>query len=183
MPQPSELALRYFPDAVLRERARPIDEVDDQIRALADRMIEIMHQEEGIGLAGPQVGLGLRIFVVDVPELRDEEPSGSEHRSFTNGPEVYINPRIEFVDRSVVPLSEGCLSLPEIRGEVLRPPTVRLTALDYHGKPLDTIGTGMLARCWQHEADHLDGVLIIDKMRPIDLRQNSRRIRELERQA
>lgn len=182
IPKPSELHLRLYPDPVLRTKAKPIEVVDDDIRALAERMLEIMRESEGIGLAGPQVGLSLQIFVANVPPDPDEPETDQKHPVSTDGPQVYINPVIEFVDREVTPFNEGCLSLPEIRGDVLRPETVRIKALDCNGKPLEQIAGGLLARCWQHEVDHLEGVLIIDKMRPSDLRQNSRRLKEMERQ-
>lgn len=182
IPKPSELHLRLYPDPVLRTKAKPIEVVDDQIRALADRMLEIMRESEGIGLAGPQVGLSLQIFVANVPPDPDGPVPDQEYPVCTDGPEVYINPVIEFVDREVTPFNEGCLSLPEIRGDVLRPETVRLRALDRDGNPFERIAEGLLARCWQHEVDHLQAVLIIDKMRPSDLRLNSRRLREMERQ-
>jgi len=88
---------------------------------------------------------------------------------------------IEFLDRQVTPFNEGCLSLPDVRGDVLRPETVRITALGRDGKTFTRVGAGLLARCWQHENDHLDGVLIIDKMNPGDLRSNKRRLAAMER--
>lgn len=187
--EPHQLALEYYPAPILRVNAKPIESVDDSIRALVDRMLELMAEHEGIGLAAPQVGLPLRMFVANVPPDPDNplpHQSSSSHdsesiASATNGPEVYINPVIEFIEREVSPFNEGCLSLPDIRGDVLRPDVVRIAALDRHGKPFERIGAGLLARCWQHETDHLNGVLIIDKMKPGDLRNNKRRIRELER--
>jgi len=179
---------------MLRVKAKPIEAVDDQIRALVDRMYELMTEYEGIGLAAPQVGLPIRMFVADVPPDPDNPsppfplPSLSTQSNpdapavTTDGPEVYINPVIKFIEREVSPFNEGCLSLPEIRGDVLRPDVVQITALDRHGKSFVRIGSGLLARCWQHECDHLDGVLIIDKMKPGDLRNNKRLIRDLERE-
>ena len=184
---PASLSLRLYPDPVLRAKAVAIEEVDDTIRALADRMLVMMRESEGIGLAGPQVGLNLRIFVADVPADPDEPAptadgsNGPAHPTSTNGPEIYINPEIEFIERQVSPFNEGCLSLPDIRGDVLRPDTVKIKALDIKGKPFERVGSGLLARCWQHEVDHLEGVLIIDKMNPVHLRQNSRKLREMSR--
>lgn len=181
--------LEYYPAPVLRVKAKPIEAVDDQIRALVDRMYELMAEHEGIGLAAPQVGLPIRMFVADVPPDPDNPPKKQASAASepdvpavsTDGPEIYINPVIKFIEREVSPFNEGCLSLPDIRGDVLRPDVVQITALDRHGKSFERVGSGLLARCWQHECDHLDGVLIIDKMKPGDLRNNKRRIRDLER--
>ncbi len=184
LPDPKELSLKTYPDPILRLKAQPVEQVDDRIRALADRMIELMIEHEGIGLAAQQAGLTVRMFVADVPPDPEQESGSGGQASpatATSGPEVYINPEIEFIDRQVTPFEEGCLSLPDIRGDVLRPETVRITALDRQGNKFERLGAGLLARCWQHETDHLDGVLIIDKMNPMHLRSNSRKIRDLER--
>ncbi len=187
LPEPSQLQLQYYPQPILRIKAQPVEAVDEQIRALADRMLALMAEHDGIGLAAQQVGLTVRMFVADVP-LDPEAPpppapaEGTEPvLTSTTGPEVYINPVIEFLDRQVTPFNEGCLSLPDVRGDVLRPETVRITALDRDGKTFTRVGAGLLARCWQHESDHLDGVLIIDKMNPGDLRSNKRKLAAMER--
>ncbi len=180
MTDPSDLRLRQYPDPILRERAEPVDEVDDRVRGLARRMIEIMREADGIGLAAQQVGLTIRVFVCDVPA----DPDASETDGVvtgTDGPMVCINP--EFVDASDErsPFDEGCLSLPGLRGDVIRPEVVTLKALDAEGRPFEVRGGGLLARCWQHETDHLDGVLIIDRMTQMSRLKNRRKLRELER--
>jgi len=178
----NELGLIHYPDAVLRAKARHIESVNNDVRAVARRMIEIMHEEEGIGLAAPQIGLSWRLFVADVPE--DDEKgrhAAGDLPTATTGPIVYINPVIRQLEGPVEPFNEGCLSLPDILGEVLRPPIVTLDALDLEGKPFSLRAGGLLARCWQHELDHLDGVLILDRMSQASRLKNRPLIKKLER--
>jgi peptide deformylase len=177
---PSTLHLRTYPDPVLRARAVPVPAVNEEVRAVAKAMLRIMVEEEGIGLAAPQVGLNWRMFVADVPEGEKRTASG-ELPSATPGPVVYINPVLSKPTGPVEPYEEGCLSLPDIRGDVLRPPVITITALDVEGNPFTHTATGLLARCWQHEVDHLDGVLIIDKMTQPYRLKNRAAIKELER--
>lgn len=176
---PLSLRLRIYPDPVLRQVASPVPRVDDQVRAVAARMIELMIEHDGVGLAAPQVGLSWRLFVVNVPE-KDDRSASADPATATPGPVVYINPVFIKPAGTIEPDEEGCLSLPDIRGEVLRPPaiTIRATGLDDH--EFIQTGAGLLARCWQHEMDHLDGVLIIDKMLPVYRLKNRHAIRELE---
>ncbi|MEN0019785.1 MAG: peptide deformylase, partial [Planctomycetota bacterium] len=154
--------------------------VNDEIRSVASQMLEIMRTEDGIGLAAPQVGLGLRIFVCDVPQDPDE-PEDEALPSASNGPQVYINPVISEPEGGVEPMSEGCLSLPDIRGDVIRPPVVTITALDETGAKVERRAQGLLARCWQHELDHLDGVLILDRMTQAARTKVKAAVRKLER--
>lgn len=161
------LKIVRYPAPVLRETARPIDQVDDQVREVAQRMIELMHQAPGVGLAAPQVGLAWRMFVAN--------PTGEEADD-----RVYINPELIFHDGANAARDEGCLSLPGVTVEVTRPhqATIRATGLD--GKVFEDSADDLLARIWQHEYDHLDGILIIDKMSPMDKMANRRVLRELE---
>jgi len=178
----SALRLRTYPDPVLRRKALQVPAVDDEVRSVARRMIEMMREHEGIGLAAPQAGIPWRIFVANVPERDDLE--GPEGVSIsTEGTVVYVNPVLSKPSGPVEPFEEGCLSLPDIRGDVLRPPVVTMTALDLEGRTFTKIGAGLLARCWQHEVDHLDGVLIIDKMTQVYRMKNRLAIRDLERDA
>ena len=169
-----------YPEPVLRAKAKPVEKVNDEIRRVARRMVELMRQHEGIGLAAPQVGLSWRIFIADVPPS-DERSSAHDPPTATDGPQFYINPKLSKPEGAPVPYEEGCLSLPDIRGDVLRPPVITITALDLHGKPFTHTAGGLLARCWQHEMDHLDGVLIIDKMTQMSRLKNRAAIKELER--
>ena len=178
---PSRLRIVLYPDPVLRGRSRDIAAVTDEVRAVAERMIVLMFEAEGIGLASPQVGVPWRMFVCHVPKS-DERSLGSDPAEATEGPEVYINPVISQPRGELVSYEEGCLSLPDIRGDVLRPETVTITAMGLNGERFSKTGTGLLARCWQHEVDHLDGVLIIDRMSQISRLKNRSAVRRMERE-
>lgn len=122
------------------------------------------------------------MFVLDVPEVKegdDARSSKDDPPRATDGPIVFINPVLK-LEGPVEGYEEGCLSLPDIRGDVLRPPIVTVTALNEQGKPFTLRAGGLLARCIQHETDHLDGVLIIDKMTQASRLKNRKRLRDLE---
>ena len=141
---------------VLRERARPLDQaeiVTPRIQRLIDDMFETMHARQGIGLAGPQVHEGIRLFVAGV-----DDDDG------TMSPVVIINPEVSQVGAAVEEDWEGCLSIPDIRGRVSRAVDIHIRALDRHGKPISMTASGFPARVIQHETDHLDGVLFFDRM-------------------
>lgn len=176
----SSLKILHYPAGVLRKKAAPISEVTPEVRALAARMIELMREDEGVGLAGPQVGIPWRIFVAHVPPTDGRSPEANPPTA-TTAPVVYINPKITDPVGGLEASEEGCLSLPDIRGEVLRPPIVTIRATGLDGKPIVQSGAGLLARCWQHEVDHLDGILIIDKMTPMSRLKNRAAVRDLER--
>ena len=179
---PSILSILHFPDAVLRRRGSDVAEVTDEVRRVAERMIELMFQAEGIGLAAPQVGLSWRMFVAHVPAVEGRSTE-VEPPTATASPRVYINPVLSEARGEVVSYEEGCLSLPDIRGDVLRPEVITITATGLDGERFTSTGAGLLARCWQHEFDHLDGVLIIDRMTQMSRLKNRSAIRELERDA
>ncbi len=132
----------------LREKSRPIQEVTEEIKALAAEMLSTMYREEGVGLAAPQIGKNIRMFVVD---------DGS-------GPRVFINPQITGMSRELVEMEEGCLSIPGVYEKVVRPAEVRIQSQNENGRREITEATGFLARIIQHEYDHLEGVLFIDKI-------------------
>lgn len=179
----SNLAIVHYPHPALRGVAKAIPEITDDTRRIAEKMIELMRQAEGIGLAAPQVGLPWRLFVADVPPDDDARSAQADPPSATNGPVVYINPVLSHPQGGIEPGEEGCLSLPDIRGEVFRPPTITITATDLEGRRFTQAATGLLARCWQHEMDHLDGVLIIDKMSQSSRMKVRGLVRDLERHA
>lgn len=160
-----------YPAEVLRRKAAAVGAIDQPIRALVDEMFRVMREEEGAGLAAPQVGESLRIFVT---EARPDE----------NEPAcAYVNPVIESAEGEPDFANEGCLSLPDIRGDIRRPPKITLTWTDLEGAQHRRTHAGMLARVWQHEADHLDGVLIIDRMAPVDRLRARKPLKALERDA
>lgn len=180
-----DLTVRTYPDGVLRVKAEPVEPGREDLPAVVARMFELMDAEEGIGLAAPQVGLSWRLFVVDVPEstrepIRSASPAEGLP-SATRGRVVYINPVISEPGGPLAKSEEGCLSLPEIRGDVLRPRDVTITAVGLDGKPFTQRATGLLARCWQHELDHLDAVLIIDRFTQLSRIKTRSAIRDLER--
>lgn len=176
---PAKLRIEVYPTEVLRTKASEV-EANDEVRAVATRMIDLMRGAEGIGLAAPQVGLTWRMFVAHVP-VQEDDPLNPEIRSNTDEPQVFINPEITEYSRDLEPYDEGCLSLPGVTGEVNRPSTVTMRALDLDGNQVEVKATGLLARCWQHEIDHLDGVLILDKMSQMSRLKNRSRIRSMEK--
>jgi peptide deformylase len=153
-----KLPLCYIGDPVLREKAKPISTITDEIRQLAFDMIETMHATNGLGLAAPQVGQSLRLFVCIVVE---EAPDG---RHKTDQVRVYINPKIESVSEEMVAMNEGCLSIPGLYNDVLRPRTITVTSLDEEGRQITETISGWHARVVLHENDHLNGVLFIDRL-------------------
>jgi peptide deformylase len=148
--------VRYLGDPVLREMCREVEAIDDDVRALVDDLLETMYAEDGIGLAAPQIGVPLRVFVYDV---RDDVVD----------PGVLVNPRI--VEATGVQKEvEGCLSIPGLDEVVERSGHVVVEGLDRDGEPVRIEATGLLSRCLQHENDHLDGVLFIDRVSPLKRR-------------
>lgn len=155
-----------YPDPCLRKVCRDIDVFDDELAALAEKMLHLMHASKGIGLAGPQVGVLRRIFVCNVTG----EPKDNL---------VLINPRLgNFMGTS--PGEEGCLSLPDVTVTVNRAVSCEVDALDVRGKPIKAMASDLAARCWQHENDHLNGKLIIDYMSAGDQIANRRALKRME---
>lgn len=178
----SKLRIVEYPHPALRAKAIPIDRITDEVRTVARRMIDLMREAEGVGLAAPQVAVPWRLFVVEVPE-DDKRSAAATPPTATGGPVVYINPILSHPVGALEGYEEGCLSLPDIRGEVLRPPVISITALDLEGQPFTHTAAGLLARCWQHEFDHLEGTLIIDKFTQLSRLKNKFAVRDLERRA
>lgn len=144
-----------FGERPLHDRAAPVPAITADVDRLIDDMVETMYAAPGIGLAAPQIGVALRIFVIDLSVGRDPQ-----------GLIVFVNP--EFVDRDGMQLEEeGCLSLPGFNATVMRPARAVVRGLDRHGDPHEREGTGLLARAFQHEMDHLDGTLFVDRLRGI----------------
>lgn len=168
-PDPATLQIVNYPAPVLKKVAEEVEEFDDWLRAVVSRMKELMVEHKGVGLAGPQVGLPLRIFVWS--------PEGelAEARAF-------INPEISN-ERGSVDGEEGCLSLPEIRAKITRYEHIKISAQDEFGKPFEMDLDEFPARVAQHENDHLDGVLILDKMSPVARLKNRFKIAGLEAKA
>ncbi len=179
---PASLRIIQFPDPALRLPGVALERIDDEVRAVAARMLELMRAEEGIGLAAPQVGLAWRLFVAHVPHRDGDEP-GDDAVRWLEQPTAFVNPVLGPFAGASEPWDEGCLSLPDIRGDVLRPPVVTVRALGLDGREFSIRCGGLLARCVQHETDHLDGVLIIDRMTQMSRLKNRLAVRDLERSA
>lgn len=155
-----------YPDDILRGKAETVTEFDDQLRKIADEMIRTMHENNGVGLAAPQVGLSIRLVVLNVSEQ-------------TDGDMVLVNPRIVAGEGAEVG-EEGCLSFPGIYINVQRAAVVTVEYQDLDGRTHRVEGDGLLARAFQHETDHLDGVLLADKMNAVQRMANRRNLRMLQ---
>jgi len=142
-----------YPDPFLSRKAAPVAKFDDRVRELIRDMFETMYKFDGIGLAATQVGVGKRVIVVDVSPA-DE----------TAAPLALVNPEILGREGEMISCMEGCLSVPGVQGEVLRPETVVVAGIDEKGDPVRVRASGILARAVQHEIDHLDGILFIDRI-------------------
>jgi peptide deformylase len=150
--------IRLFGDPVLRQRATEIENVDGSLVRLAEDMIQTMYDAPGVGLAAPQVGVQRRLFVYDVGD----------------GPFAVVNP--EIVEASGEWLyQEGCLSIPGLSWDLLRPKEVHLRGVDLDGEEIDIDADELLARCFQHEMDHLNGVLIVERLEA-DIRREAMRV-------
>ena len=153
-PQPIPLQIITYPHPTLRHKSKPIRRVDAELRQVVSEMFGLMYENKGIGLAANQVDLPLRVFVMN---LKSDPKEGEEM--------VFLNPVISFPKGSEE-AEEGCLSLPGVYGNVIRPKQVRVNAYTLEGKEVDMVVTDLMARCIQHELDHLDGVLFPDRMTP-----------------
>lgn len=162
------LNILHFPDPRLRKKAMPIEEVTDEIRQLADDMLETMYDAPGIGLAAIQVNIQKRIVVIDVSEER-------------SSPLILINP--EIIDKhGEREYQEGCLSVPDAYETISRADTVTVKALDCDGKPFELEADELLATCIQHEIDHLDGKLFVDYLSPLKRERIKKRIEKQKKQ-
>ena len=141
------------PNPVLKQVSKPVEQVDDELRALMDDMLETMYAAPGVGLAAPQVGVALRVIVVDAA-AKGEPPR----------PYRMANPEIVWASDEDNVYNEGCLSLPEHYADVVRPRAIRVRYLDREDEIRETEAEGLLATCIQHEMDHLDGILFVDHL-------------------
>jgi peptide deformylase len=149
------------PDPVLRQISKPVETFDTELRTLVADMFETMYDAPGIGLAAVQIGVPIRLLVIDLQEpVAPEDPEAGTIKD----PRVFINPEILWHSDTEVPYTEGCLSVPEQYAEVLRPDKIRARWQDEKGKTYEEEIEGLLAVCLQHEMDHLNGVLFIDHL-------------------
>ena len=153
------LKITYYPDPLLRQIAAPVTQITPELKELAQQMLQTMYEANGIGLAAPQVGRSIRLVVIHLADS-DTRPADDP----ASKPLVLINPVITQKGKDKATAEEGCLSLPGLSAKVKRPAEVTVQALDLDGKLCEYAGEGIFARCLQHELDHLDGVLFIDKV-------------------
>lgn len=147
------LQLHYLGDRVLRQPAKRINKVDDEVRQLAKEMLQTMYSEDGIGLAAPQVGVHKQLIVIDCELDNPATP-----------PLILINPTVKQQSRDVCVIQEGCLSIPGVFLDVTRPEVIEVSYKDENGRPQKLIAKGLLSRVIQHEMDHLNGVMFVDRV-------------------
>jgi peptide deformylase len=163
--------IRLYPDPVLRQPGARVESFDEELRRLVADMVETMHTAPGIGLAAPQVGVSLRVAVVDTSV--GQEPAALK---------VLINPQVLQVSGSQVE-PEGCLSIPGFTDKVERPSEVTIVASDVAGEPHEIHGSGLLARALLHEIDHLDGILFPDRLRGLRRERAKRMLKKMLRES
>ena len=161
----SKCKLTKYPAEILKQKAQPIEKIDEGVAALAEKMIDIMVESNGIGLAAPQANLSLRMFVISLEAKKDDAM-------------VFINPKVEALG-SLEVMQEGCLSVPGIYTNIKRAGKVRIIAQALDGSEFTMEADGLLARCIQHEYDHLEGKTIIDRMSTIGKLKYRKEIEEM----
>jgi len=165
------LPIRIYGDPILRRKSAPVTQVDDRIRELAHDMIETLYDAPGVGLAAPQVGVSIRMLVAD-----------ATRQDGGDGPRVFINPEIlESWDEWEY--DEGCLSVPGVSAEIIRPEAIRVRFQDEQGRPREEEFHRLWSRVLQHEIDHLDGKLFVDYLSPMRRALVLKKLRELARES
>jgi peptide deformylase len=180
------LPILQYGDPILRAKGKQIEQIDDRIRELVANMIETMHAAQGVGLAAQQIGEPLQLTVLDISAVEDDRPStlkldDKDIDPKTAMPLVLINPEIELHNETEVGV-EGCLSFPEITGDIERAQSVIVRAQTLEGGTMRFEASGFLARAIQHEGDHLNGILFIDRMRSAAKAVLSSRLKRLQKE-
>jgi peptide deformylase len=163
-----DLKIVLYPDPRLKKMSEPVTHFNEGLRALASRMFELMREAKGVGLAAPQVGENVRLFVMNATQ----EPGDDR---------VYVNPVLSDFEGEEE-AEEGCLSLPGIHVNVNRGKQVRIRAQNLEGQPIEEVATGFMARVWQHEFDHLNGTLLTDRMGPVARMTHRKVLNDLKEQ-
>jgi len=180
------LSIFQYGDPILRTKGKQIERIDNHIRELVASMIETMHAAHGVGLAAQQVGKALQLTVLDVSEVEDRASTmklnGKEVDPKASMPLVLINPEIEVAGGATEIGSEGCLSFPEITGEIERAKSIIVHAQTLEDDKIDIEASGLLARAIQHEVDHLNGILFIDRMNSAAKAALSSRLKRLQKE-
>jgi peptide deformylase len=180
-----KLPIVKYGNPVLRAKGKRIEEVDERIRTLAADMLETMHAANGVGLAAQQVGAALQLTVLDVSQVEDRPSTmklnGTEVDPESAMPLVLLNPKLQ-LDQETTSGNEGCLSFPDITADIDRAISVRVEAETLDGEPIQIEAAGLLARALQHEVDHLNGILFIDRMSSVAKASLSSRLKRLQRE-
>jgi peptide deformylase len=161
-----DMKIILWPDPRLRKISQPVTSFDENLKAMADRMFQLMREAHGVGLAAPQVGENIRLFVIN--------PTGEE-----GDDRVYVNPTLSDGEGETE-AEEGCLSLPGINAKILRSKSLKIRAQDLAGNWFEETSDDFPARVWQHEFDHLNGTLLMDRMGPLAKMGAKKRLKELE---
>ena len=157
--------MTYYPSQVLREPSKPVEKIDDDIRKLVDRMIELMIEKKGVGFAAPQAGIPLRLFIISLNCTRENT-------------KVFINPMVTPTGE-IVTNEEGCLSVPGVYTKIRRYKTATVTATDLNGKQFTEDADGLYARALQHEYDHIEGTTIVNRMSQIAKIAHRKKLKKL----
>jgi peptide deformylase len=160
------LKIILWPDRRLKKISAPVTEFGEDLKELTREMFELMREAKGVGLAAPQVGKNIRLFITN----HDQDPVNDR---------VYVNPMLSDADGDEED-EEGCLSLPKVNINVFRSKSIKIQAQDVTGQPFEQIETGYIARIWQHETDHLNGIMLTDRMGPVAKMTYRKILRELE---
>jgi peptide deformylase len=180
------LPILQYGNPILRAKGKRIDEIDDRIRELVANMIETMHAAHGVGLAAQQIGEALQLTVLDISAVEDRPSTlkldGKDADPKSAMPLVLVNPEIELDGETEIGI-EGCLSFPEITGDIERAHSVMVRAQNLEGETIQIEAGGFLARAIQHEHDHLNGILFIDRMRSAAKAALSSRLRRMQKEA
>jgi len=179
------LSILQYGDPILRAKGRQIEKIDERVRQLAQNMIETMHAANGVGLAAQQIGEPIQLTVLDISQVEDRPTTmklnGEEIDPRMVMPLVLINPQVE-LNREAEMGTEGCLSFPEITGEIERAKSITVRAQDLDGEPIEIETIGFLARAIQHEVDHLNGILFIDRMSSAAKTSLSSKLKRLQKE-
>lgn len=172
----SILSVVLYNDPVLREKAAAIKENDKKLQKLIDDMYHTMYEASGVGLAAPQIGKSLRLFVIDADIMVEDDEDDDLGNKIKYGPMEFINPEIVGTSSDLLEIEEGCLSLPDLREKVTRPDEITVKFLDREFKEHEMTLNGWMSRVFQHELDHLNGVLFIDYLGSFKKRLLTRRL-------
>jgi peptide deformylase len=170
MPSEVQFTLTRYPEPVLRRVSAPVADFDADLEGTVQAMFDLMYKSQGVGLAAPQVGLGVRLLVLDPAG----DPAGSDSQ-----PLVFVNPTLIELSGPLSTYEEGCLSFPGIYAEVRRPERCRVRAQRVDGQSFEAEYEGFVSRILQHEYDHLEGVLLVDRMSPADKQRHKAALQEL----